>query len=232
MRIAWFFKEHRIVAGVVIFDLLILLVLGVMMIMKAGKTATVDILTVPSIAKVKIGGAEYSSGAYRVRPGDYEAEVKAEGFVTKTVPVNARNGEISKVWVYLVPEEGNLNYYAQHEEDWDNMRMMGDEEARKVYKILSIQEELPMDYIEQVENGEEDLDITKYIIVKKNQNGCEGYYCLRVATVYDRNEGTVRDILGEKGFNLDDYNVDWVVYDEGGKDSTALTEMQKEVTGE
>ena len=55
MRIAWFLREHRVVAGVILFDLVIVVVLIVMMIVKAGKAATVDILTVPSIAKVKIG---------------------------------------------------------------------------------------------------------------------------------------------------------------------------------
>lgn len=225
MRIAWFFKEHKVVTGVILVDLLILVVLVVMMIMKAGKTATVDIMTVPSIAKVKIGGGEYSSGAYKVRPGDYDVTVAADGFVTKTVPVSARDGEISKVWVYLVPEEGNLNYYAQHEEDWENMRLLDDEEAQRVYKLLSIQEELPINYAEEINNSEGTGEL-EYILINKNNMNCEKYYCIRVSMTLDRRD-IVEKVLEEKGLKVDDFGVEWKVYTGETTGNDVLMEMRE-----
>ena len=226
MRIAWFFREHKIVTGVILFDLLIIVVMIVMMVMKAGKTATVDIMTVPVVARVRIGGGEYENGAYKVHPGDYEAEVKADGFVTKTVPVEARAGEISKVWVYLVPEEGNLNYYAQHEEDWENMRLLDDEEAQRVWKVLSIQEELPMEYVEEgINNGDE--AIMKYVVITGSAMDCDGYYCLKVATAFDKNEDTVRKMLMDKGFSIDNYEVWWKIYTGKNSGGDALMEMRE-----
>ena len=207
-----FLRSKWVRVMLVVDVLLVLLLIGVA-IFQNTKTATVDILTVPSVAKVKIGGGEYESGAYRIHPGDYEATVYAEGFVTKTVPVEARAGEISKVWVYLVPEEGNLNYYAQHVDDWYNMGLMSDEEAQRVYRLLSIQEELPMDYVEREMDNEGEMNLVKDITISANNGeGCETYYCLKVATILDKNEETVRGLLAEKGFNLDDYEVEWKVY--------------------
>lgn len=207
------FLRSKWVRVVLVVDVLLVLLLIGVAIFQNTKTATVDILTVPSVAKVKIGGGEYESGAYRIHPGDYEATVYADGFVTKTVPVEARAGEISKVWVYLVPEEGNLNYYAQHVDDWYNMGLMSDEEAQRVYKVLSIQEELPMDYAEREEDDEGEMNLVKDITISANNGyGCKVYYCLKVATILDKNEETVRGLLAEKGFNLDDYEVEWKVY--------------------
>ena len=228
MRIAWFFREHKVVTGVILFDLLIIVVMIVMMVMKAGKTATVDIMTVPSIAKVKIGGGEYSSGAYKVRPGDYDVTVTADGFVTKTVPVSARDGEISKVWVYLAPEEGNLNYYAQHEEDWEDMRLLDDEEAQRVWKVLSIGEELPMDYVEKVfDDWGEVVSARDISISADNGERCESYYCLKVATIMDKNEDVVKKMLADKGFELSDYEVEWKVYDGGELDYEVLEKLNE-----
>lgn len=226
MRIAWFFREHKIVTGVILFDLLIIVVMIVMMVMKAGKTATVDIMTVPAVARVRIGGGEYENGTYKVHPGDYEATVSAEGFVAKTVPVEARAGEISKVWVYLVPEEGNLNYYAQHEEDWENMRLLDDEEAQRVWKVLSIQEELPMEYVKEgINNGDE--AIMKYVVITGFAMDCDGYYCLKVATAFNKNEDTVRKMLIDKGFSIDNYEVWWKIYTGENSGGDALMEMRE-----
>ena len=189
------FLRSKWVRVVLVVDVLLVLLLIGVAIFQNTKTATVDILTVPSVAKVKIGGGEYESGAYQ------------------TVPVEARAGEISKVWVYLVPEEDNLNYYAQHVDDWYNMGLMSDEEAQRVYKLLSIQEELPMDYAEREEDDEGEINLVKDITISANNGyGCKVHYCLKVATVLDKNEETVRGLLAEKGFNLDDYEVEWKVY--------------------
>ena len=220
------FFKNKWVRLVLVFDALLVVALVGVMIFENTKSAMVDIMTVPSIAKVKIGGAEYSSGAYKVHPGDYEVEVKADGFVTKTVPVSAREGEISKVWVYLVPEEGNMNYYAQHEEDWENMKLINDEEAQRVYKILAIQEELPMDYIEREVDNEGETSLKKDITISANNRGeCRAYYCLKVATILDKNEDVVKKMLTDKGFELNDYEVEWKVYGGGEVNYSASEEF-------
>ncbi|MBR3056193.1 hypothetical protein IKG64_02755 [Candidatus Saccharibacteria bacterium] len=222
------FLRSKWVRVVLVVDVLLVLLLIGVAIFQNTKTATVDILTVPSVAKVKIGGGDYESGVYRIHPGDYEATVYADGFVTKMMPVEARAGEISKVWVYLVPEEGNLNYYAQHVDDWYNMGLMSDEEAQRVYKVLSIQEELPMDYVEQNETEYEGAVVaSKYIVIDKSNVSCEAYYCLRIATIFNKSEDTVRAILAEKSFNMDDYDIEWKVYTGETMGGDALNEMRE-----
>lgn len=232
MRMIDFLKMHRVMAGVIIFDLVIVVVLIVMMLVKAGRTATVDIMTVPAIARVRIGGGEHENGAYKVHPGDYEATVSAEGFVAKTVPVEARAGEISKVWVYLVPEEGNLNYYAQHEEDWENMRLLDDEEAQRMYRLLSISDVLPLYYTEHFFDTDGEISMEKDVIVttlsSKNDFNCQEYYCLQASTyLLDEDENIIRKMLAEEGYDLDDYGIEWRVYDGDELDFDIMEELNE-----
>lgn len=226
------FFKNKWVRLVLVFDALLVVVLVGVMIFENTKSAMVDILTVPSVAKVRIGGGEYKSGAYKIHPGDYEAEVKADGFVTKTVPVSAREGEISKVWVYLVPEEGNMNYYAQHEEDWENMRLLDDEEAQRVYKLLSISDVLPLYYTEHFFDTDGEISMEKDVIVttlsSKNDFNCQEYYCLQASTyLLNEDESIIRKMLVEEGYNLDDYGMKWRVYDGDEPDFDIMEELNE-----
>ena len=221
MRIVGFLREHRIVAGVVLVNLAIVIVILVMMIMKAGRTATVDILTVPSVAKVKIDGAEYESGAYKIRPGDYEATVTAEGFVTKTVPVAARSGEITKLWVYLVPEVGGFDWYTlkdNYDEFEQLARIVSSEgeaidekdEAVKTFvleynKNLELYDNiLPIVLVER-----EDVDLGGYVsdIVsisrEDDMESCVRYICISAYASGDNELERIEDVLKENGFDID-----------------------------
>lgn len=226
------FLRSKWVRVVLVVDVLLVLLLIGVAIFQNTKTATVDILTVPSVAKVKIGGGEYESGAYRIHPGDYEATVYADGFVTKTVPVEARAGEISKVWVYLMPEEGNLNYYAQHEEDWENMRLLDDEEAQRMYRLLSISDVLPLYYTEHFFDTDGEISMEKDVIVttlsSKNDFNCQEYYCLQASTyLLDEDENIIRKMLAEEGYDLDDYGIEWRVYDGDELDFDIMEELNE-----
>lgn len=81
-------------------------------------SATMNIMVAPSIAKVKVDGREYGTmEEFRVKPGEYTAEIYAEGFITKNVTVTAEAGETTNIFEYLEPAEGNENWYAEHGED-------------------------------------------------------------------------------------------------------------------
>lgn len=81
-------------------------------------SATVNILVVPSTAKVRIGDQVYDSyGEFRVKPGQYKVEASAEGFVSKSGELTAVANETVDVWLYLEPSDGNSVWYDEHPED-------------------------------------------------------------------------------------------------------------------
>jgi type 1 fimbria pilin len=71
--------------------------------------AQVNILLVPTTAKVKIGDQEYSSGNYQIDVGDYTATIFADGFNSKDIDLKVvENGEdIVTFYNYLSPSTGS-----------------------------------------------------------------------------------------------------------------------------
>lgn len=218
------FLRSKWVRVVLVVDVLLVLLLIGVAIFQNTKTATVDILTVPSVAKVKIGGGEYESGAYRIHPGDYEATVYADGFVTKTVPVEARAGEISKVWVYLVPEEGGFDWYTL-KDNYDEFEQLAKiastdgnattyqdanaeefvERFQENYEIYK--ENLPIDVFEYQENNTEQLTqryatIRDFIIEINNDSDCNKTICIKVLVNKLDDKDYVQRLLIDKGFNM------------------------------
>lgn len=82
-------------------------------------SAKINIIVAPNeIAKVKIADKEYEPrGTYRFQPGEYEAEIYADGFSKKTVKVTAVKGETVNLAEFLEPLAENKNWYNEHSED-------------------------------------------------------------------------------------------------------------------
>lgn len=219
MRIADFVERHPVVCGVVLVDFLIIVVMVVMGINKATRTATVDILTVPSTAKVRIDGGEYGNGAYMVHPGDYEVMVEAEGFATKTVSVSARADEISKIWVYLVPEEG-FEWYALRDNygEFEELAKMVDvsrnittdqdmvaAEFVEEYKIevQRVDEVLPINIYEYNNEGSIYTTLKDVSINKSSSSDCRKFLCIEVSVKKIDDENYVEELLREKKLETD-----------------------------
>ncbi len=113
------YKHRRTVFWGMIVGLLLIVGISVFFIVKDRiYSARVDILVTPSIAKVKIDDHEYSTmGEYKIKPGEYEVEVSADGFVSKKEKIVAIKDEITNVQVFLDPVESNADWYNEHPGD-------------------------------------------------------------------------------------------------------------------
>lgn len=142
-------KKKIIVGGV----LAVLAIVGVSvynLIWNSIYSAKINIVVAPSIAKVVIDGSEYkTTGTYRVKPGEYEVEISADGFVSKKVNVVAVKGESVDLYEYLEPTEENANWYGEHEEDAGIMSAIliarADEASRKLAEENPILNRLPVE---------------------------------------------------------------------------------------
>lgn len=71
--------------------------------------AQINILLVPTTAKVKIGDREYSSGNYMINVGSYTTTISADGFHSKDVNLEVvEDGDnIITFYNYLSPSTGS-----------------------------------------------------------------------------------------------------------------------------
>ncbi|MBQ2695476.1 hypothetical protein IJG04_02450 [Candidatus Saccharibacteria bacterium] len=218
------FFHSKYTRAVLIMDVIVILIVVGVVIFNSTKTATIDILTVPSIAKVKIDNGEYSSGTYRIHPGNHTAEISAEGFQPKNISITAESGAISKIYVYLVPEDGTFEWYTLKEnyDDFEQLTAIAsngnntttdqDTSAEEFINIFQknyqiYQESLPISKSEYGVGPNGDTYKTKDILIEKNKKDyCRLYICMKAIIIGGEKEDADQLIL-EKGFNIENIEV-------------------------
>ena len=170
-------------------------------------SATMNIMVAPSIAKVKVDGREHGvMEEFRVKPGEYTAEISAEGFVTKSVTVTATAGETANIFEYLEPVEGNENWYAEHGEDGamigDIMYLQFGEANEKLAEKNPIMRVLPMKVEYYTAN------YARYIRYDLNYEGGEDEkITIFINDFSGGNEELAKERLNSLGYDLSEYEI-------------------------
>ena len=194
-------KKRLVIVGCIVMDVVVLIVYIVLLILKLNRTVILDVNVVPNVAKVMIDGTEYASGVYKVYPGEAEVEIKADCFESKNLNVMFSNHNITKIYDYLMPNQDNLNYYSEHEDDAEALKKIGGDDALKMLKIISIKDVLPIvDYKYGGLNG------TSREIVINESYECETYFCLTAIGNFE-NENVVKNLIRAKGYDPADYEI-------------------------
>ena len=195
-------RARRVIIGFAIVDVMVLAIFIVLAILKANKTAVLDISLTPSTAKISINGSDYMSGVFKVYPNEkVEATITADGFEPKTVEVELKANEIARIREYLIPDENNLNYYASNPDDATGLEMFEDSDAKKIVKILSIRDILPItDFQYGGLNG-----VSREVTINEFED-CNAYLCLQAIGNFDT-EKQVDDLIVAKGYNPKDYEI-------------------------
>ena len=195
-------RGRAVIIGFLVVDAVALAVFLVLLVVKGMQTAVLDISLVPSTAKIMIGDTEYMGGAYRTFPSEkMNATIRAEGFDDKTIEVELKANETTRIRVYLMPSEGNLNYYAKNSDEAEKLATFNDEWVQKMTRLLAIQEILPItDFKYGGLNGKSSE------IVINEISDCKAYLCLQAIGNFDT-ESQVDDLIVAKGFNPKDYEI-------------------------
>lgn len=191
-------RKKLIIIGFAVVDVIAIVILMVLLILKANRNVVLDISLTPSKAKISINGTEYMSGAYKTYPNEkVEAVISMEGFVSKTIEVELKANETTRIHEYLMPDESNLNYYAQNLGEAENLKLFKDDQVQELLKILSIKEILPITSSENETLGK---------IVINEFFGCDWYFCLAVTGNFE-DKGQVDTLIEQKGYNPKDYKI-------------------------
>ncbi len=124
------------VVGVVLLGL-VLLFLGKL------NNAEVRIRVTPLAAKVKIGEKEYGSNeTISIGAGEYNVEISADGFETKTMKFTAVARKTTELSAFLEPTDPDSTYYNDNQAD---SMIKGEIKAKEIYETMQrLREEHPI----------------------------------------------------------------------------------------
>ncbi|MDO4508009.1 MAG: hypothetical protein Q4B65_01315 [Candidatus Saccharibacteria bacterium] len=172
-------------------------------------SATLEILIAPSMAKVSISGREFSAeGTHRLEPREVTATISAEGFKSKTVNFRLVKGETIKLYDYLMPEDGSMEWYLEHPEEMMIVTEIGDAKAGNTahnYQTnYPISRALP---IVVVEVDPVSYDWVEYRIDGGGFEGCDTEFCVKITDTTGGNYEVALQKIRNAGFRPEDYQV-------------------------
>lgn len=175
-------RNRRILIGGLVSVLIIILAISLgFLIYGRIYSAELNILVAPSIATVKVGDAEFSpSGNYKMMPGEYAVEIKAEGFETKTGKIVLSADKTSELHLYLNSnDESTANWYETHAEDALIVGEIQNAETLKMVNKLLEKEPALKEFPLIVEYYSDDFsEYTKYIISYGLDDSDRGFYLI------------------------------------------------------
>ena len=200
-------KAKRIITGGVIAVAAILLVSLIYIILDYKRTAKLDILVAPLSAEILVDGEKYENGVHEFEPGEVRVMISKEGFIAKEMNVELKANETVKLYTYLMPVDGSLDWYLNHEEDQMILNSIGDAKANEDSKIYTIDnpivEVLPIIYA----NYDEDWNYTEFRVDGGEFDECDEDFCLKITDTTGGNYDFALSLVREKGFELSDYEI-------------------------
>ena len=187
-----------------------------MLIIHNMKTATIDVMVAPTDAVVELNGTKYQNlRSHNIMPGDYHVKISMDGMQTKEFDVEIEDGELERIWTYLLDNDGGFGYYMSHPDDAAILNDVADAEAKKFLaeynKLNSIQEVLPLQYSNTFdENATEVVSISVRWGIDDECK--EKAFCLIVHDYTGKNTDKALQLIRDAGFNPNDYEL---VFEEG-----------------
>ena len=200
-----FIKRHWLAVTVAVVDVLVLVVLLVVAIAKQAKTAIIDIMVAPSDAKILLDGVEYKNDAsYRIAPREYKVEITRPGFVSKEYTISATDGATTKVYDYLVGEDGSFKWYETNVTGLNTLKMVGqDAKAKEFLKKMSILDILPYTYSVLDENT---MEYTTFAVEVDRKN-CADRLCLAAVNQANSTRELIDATMKNLGYDMENYEV-------------------------
>ena len=219
------FFRNKWVRVILVADVLAIIATIGVLIWNATKTATINFSIAPIDAKIQIDGhGEYYNGSYNLHPGNYTVSISHDNLVTKTFNLELKSGYDTTITAFLTGENGNLEFYtlkdnfesfqklAQIASKGNNATTDQDTSAesfiqnfQQAYALW--QSELPIRYAVHGEYGY----LVKDVTIRANYN-CIHYLCIEALMRGTDDEDLVSSLLEEKGFNLEEYEIEYKIY--------------------
>ncbi len=201
-------KQRRILV-IIISIIFALLLIGAIIaaIINSKYSATLDLLVAPRDATILIDGKPYKNGQYNFEPGEITVNISMDGFTSEEQQLTLKAGETTKYYTYLIPTDGSLDWYLEHEDDMMLMNTIGDANAaldsNEYLEENPIVEVLPIIYA----NYDKDYNYTEFRVDGGKFDNCKESFCLKITDTTGGNREHALELIREKGFNPDDYEI-------------------------
>ena len=207
-----FIKRHKILSLLLFLNVVAVLIVVLIAVIQASKTATVDIMVSPMVATIELNGTKYENmQSHNIAPGDYYVKISMEGMQKKEFNISLDKDEFKRIWTYLLDEDGGFEYYVDHPDDLTILEDVADDEAKvfvaKYREKEAAEQNLPINYItSQANNGFGFISI--YIDLGGDEDCQAGAgSCIIIYDTTGGNYDMVVGMIKEKNINLEDYEI-------------------------
>ena len=224
------FFSKRWVKAVFAVDVLALIAVIAVIIWNTTRTTVITFSVAPIDAKITLNGqGDYQNGTYKVHPGNYTVAISRDGLETKTFNLDLKSGDVAVLTVFLTGAENNLDFYELKNNytsfqklseiaSADNNKTTDHDTSAEEFiaKIQQLQDfystNLPFEYSEYG-NSEDGRTILEYGITVRtsNEDTCQKFLCIK-AVGKNVDQIFISQLLTERGFNLEDYEVHYQLY--------------------
>lgn len=223
------FFRNKWVRLVLVLDVVIVIFVIIAAIVKTTRTAVISFNVTPVDAKITIDGSgDYANSgeAYSLAPGTYEVQISHESLSPKTFTVSLEADRNTTITTFL-HQDNDFSFYtlrdnfssfeklAEIASASDNQTTDHDTSAEAF--IANFQEsynlyrtKLPIEYRESEGYGS-NLSILKNITIRASYN-CDITLCIQALMVGTDSEEFINTLLEEKGFNVEDFEIEYKVY--------------------
>ena len=210
-----YFRPIMIVVGIIIALCICGIIAVIVHNLQPDKTL-ISVNVAPTQATITIDGQEYHNGTYEFAPGQYQANIAADGFESKTLDFNVESSKTTPISTYLVNKKEGMDYYENSAADLQVLGSLSEPEAQEFMqrynKKLTIRDYLPIDatYNAGPMRGETKNDLQPQTITDGSTDSrCSKAFCLKV-TGRNIDQQTISDTISNLGYNINDYEV---IYD-------------------
>lgn len=221
------FFRNKWVRLILVLDAIAIICIVVALIIDSTKQSIITFNVVPADSQISLNGKSgYSNGSYRLVPGIYNVEISHEGLDTKKFKVDLEKDGISAIVTFLHQGE-NFDFYTLRDNIGDYLSLAEIASAeynqttdqdisaegfitefQKNYDLYSAQ--LPIEYRESEGYGA-NLSILKNITIRADYD-CDVTLCVEALMVGTDSRGFVNSLLQEKGFNVEDFEIEYKIY--------------------
>ena len=168
--------------------------------------ATLDLLVTPLSAKIEINGRIYKNGEHKFDPGEINVEITKEGFKTQNYVINLPANETTKLYTYLVQNDGSLNWYLDHQEDEAILMQIGGieatEESEKYTEQNPVVAAIPI-IVEEYKNG----IYYDFRVDGGMFENCKKDFCLKISDVGGNGYERALEEIRKRGYNPENYEI-------------------------
>ena len=209
-----FIKKHKILISAITSVVIVILVL-IYVSIKMTFSASLDVLVVPTDATIMIDGEKFENGIYEnLAVGKRKVVISREGFDTSEFEIELKRDEKTRLYAHL---GGNQEWY-DNLTDQTTLYLLdsiyefeGQQQLKVIRAKYPIMESLPIVYEKYFNNYTE---YVYYRIDGGEYEKCKTEYCLKITDFTGGNRDRALDLMREKGYNPDDYEI---IYEDSSK---------------